>query len=91
MVREIDVASLMKKHFEVEFVFDHRGRILSANHWTHADTAKFLLGVTETKLLWAFGAELSVDVCDELKTLAELEAKDPLNRAIFLDEYVSAQ
>ena len=46
MDSDVDVASLMMKHFEVEFVFDDQGRILSANYWTEAKTAKFLLGIT---------------------------------------------
>ena len=49
MDSDIDVASLMMKHFEVEFVFDKQGRIRSANYWTDARAAKFVLGITRTK------------------------------------------
>ena len=56
MVSDIDVASLMMKHFEVEFVFDEQGRIRSANYWTEARAAKFVLGITRSSAVWAFGS-----------------------------------
>mgnify|MGYP004367395581 CR=1 FL=1 len=43
---DIDVASLMMKQFEVEFVFDERERIRSSNYWRNARAAKFVLGIT---------------------------------------------
>ena len=87
MTRDIDVASLMMKHFEVEFVFDDQGRILSANYWTEAKTAKFLLGITRSKAIWAFSSELPKQVCLELEKIAKLEDFDPADSPKHIDRY----
>ena len=87
MIRDIDVASLMMKHFEVEFVFDDQGRILSANYWTEAKTAKFLLGITRSSAIWAFDSKLPESVCLELEKIAKLEDFDPSYNPKALDQY----
>ena len=87
MTRDIDVASLMMKHFEVEFVFDDQGRILSANYWTEAKTAKFLLGITRSRAIWAFSSELPKHVCLELEKIAKLEDFDPADSPKHIDRY----
>ena len=77
MDSDIDVASLMMKHFEVEFVFDKQGRIRSANYWTDARAAKFVLGITRTNTVCSFGAELHEEVCRELERIAKPKNFDP--------------
>ena len=89
MDSEIDVASLMMKHFEVEFVFDKQGRIRSANYWTDARAAKFVLGITRTNTIWAFGAELPEEVCRELERIAKLEDFDPAYSPRHTEQYLS--
>jgi len=89
MDSDIDVASLMMKHFEVEFVFDKQGRIRSANYWTDARAAKFVLGITRTKTVWAFGAELPEAVCRELERVARLEDFDPSSSPRHTEQYLS--
>jgi len=87
MIRDIDVASLMMKHFEVEFVFDDQGRILSANYWTEAKTAKFLLGITRSSTIWAFASDLPENVCLKLEKIAKLEDFDLSYSPKHLDQY----
>ncbi len=89
MIRDIDVASLMMKHFEVEFVFDVHGRIVSANYWTDAKAAQFLLGITRSSAIWAFAAELTEEVCFALEKIATLEDFDPSNNPKYLDQYLA--
>ena len=89
MDSDIDVASLMMKHFEVEFVFDKQGRIRSANYWTEARAAKFVLGITRTNTIWAFGAELPEEVCRELERIAKREDFDPASSPRHMDQYLS--
>ena len=89
MDSDIDVASLMMKHFEVEFVFDKQGRIRSANYWTDARAAKFVLGITRTNTIWAFGAELPEEVCRELERIAKREDFDPASSPRHMDQYLS--
>ncbi len=89
MDSDIDVASLMMKHFEVEFVFDKQGRIRSANYWTDARAAKFVLGITRTNTVWAFGAELPEEVCHELERVARLEDFDPSSSPHHTEQYLS--
>ena len=89
MDSDIDVASLMMKHFEVEFVFDKQGRIRSANYWADARAAKFVLGITRTNTVWAFGSELPEEVCDELERIARLENFDPASSPRHTEQYLS--
>ena len=89
MDSDIDVASLMMKHFEVEFVFDKQGRIRSANYWADASAAKFVLGITRTNAVWAFGSELREEVCDELERIARLEDFDPASSPRHTEQYLS--
>ena len=89
MDSDIDVASLMMKHFEVEFVFDKQGRIRSANYWTDARAAKFVLGITRTNTVWAFGAELPEEVCRELERVARQEDFDPSSSPHHTEQYLS--
>ena len=89
MDSDVDVASLMMKHFEVEFVFDKQGRIRSANYWTDARAAKFVLGITRTNTVWAFGAELPEEVCRELERIAKLEDFDPASSPRHTEQYLS--
>ena len=89
MDSDIDVASLMMKHFEVEFVFDKQGRIRSANYWTDARAAKFVLGITRSKTVWAFGSELTKEVRDELERIAKLEDFDPASSPRHTEQYLS--
>ena len=88
MKRDIDLASLMKKHFEVEFVFDDNRRILRANDWTEAKTAKFLLGITRSGISWAFGVDLPQSICAELGRIAKLEDFDPSVSPNYHDRYL---
>ena len=89
MVSDIDVASLMMKHFEVEFVFDEQGRIRSANYWTEARAAKFVLGITRSSAVWAFGSSLPEEICVALERLAKQEDYDPVSSPRHTDQYLS--
>ena len=89
MDSDVEVARLMMKRFEVEFVFDKQGRIRSVNYWTDARAAKFVLGITRTNMVWAFGAELPVEVCRELERIARLEDFDPASSPRHTEQYLS--
>ncbi len=89
MDSDIDVASLMMKHFEVEFVFNKQGRIRSANYWADARAAKFVLGITRTNTVWAFGAELPEELCRQLEQIAILEDFDPASSPRHTEQYLS--